>query len=121
MGCTSMRKTDFCHSKCDLAGQSKASEPRRNRDRRGLLKVVSLVLFGCVCCTLAAKDQRLVLVRTGSSVPLPLYHKWAEVFNQNNQTTQFQYRATGPTEATADASNDTNNFDAREAPRHASQ
>ena len=111
-----MRKTDFCHSKCDLAGQSKASEPRRNRDRRGLLKVVSLVLFGCVCCTLAAQDQRIVLVGTGSSVPLPLYHKWAEVFNQNNPTAQFQYRATGTTEGIAEAIRGSNDFGAGEAP-----
>ena len=111
-----MRRTHVDRSANELAAQSKIGEPRRNRDRRGLRSIVSLIFLACLCCTLAAQEQRVVLVGTGSSVPLPLYRKWAEVFNQNNKTTQFQYRATGTNEGIAEAIRGSNDFGAGETP-----
>lgn len=111
-----MRKTHVSRPASDLQGRSKTSGPRWNRDHRGLLKTISLILLVCVCGTLAAQEQRIVVVGTGSSVPLPLYHKWADAYNQNNKTTQFQYRATGTTEGIAEAIRGSNDFGAGESP-----
>src|SRR5215467_8606101 len=65
----------------------------------GGLKQLSIILMAGLCATLfAAEPQGVVLVGAGSSVPLPLYRKWAELYNKSNQTVQLQYVAMGNVE-----------------------
>ncbi len=58
----------------------------------------------------------MVLVGAGSSVPLPLYRKWADLYNQNNKTVQVQYIAMGTVEGIAQITHGTSDFGAGEVP-----
>jgi phosphate transport system substrate-binding protein len=73
-------------------------------------------MAGLCAALFAAEPQGVVLVGAGSSVPLPLYRKWAELYNQNNQTVQLQYVAMGNVEGIAQISRGVSDFGAGEVP-----
>jgi phosphate transport system substrate-binding protein len=75
-----------------------------------------------LCAALfAAEPQGVVLVGAGSSVPLPLYRKWAELYNQNNKNVQLQYLAMGNVEGIAQISRGVSDFGAGEVPLSAEE
>lgn len=76
---------------------------------------VFLILLICLGALYAA-DQGVVLVGAGSSVPLPLYRKWADLYNENNKTVQLQYIAMGNAEGIAQISHGVSDFGAGELP-----
>ena len=96
---------------------SSAGEPRRNGKRLGSWKSLAIIFMAGVCTTLfAAEPQGVVLVGAGSSVPLPLYRKWADLYNQNNKTVQLQYVAMGTVEGIGQITRGVSDFGAGEVP-----
>jgi phosphate transport system substrate-binding protein len=61
-------------------------------------------------------QQALVLVGSGSSVPAPLYAKWAEQYNQRDPSVQIRYVALGTSEGLTQISHGIGDFAAGEVP-----
>jgi phosphate transport system substrate-binding protein len=61
-------------------------------------------------------QETVVLVGSGSSVPAPLYNRWAIEFNKRSPNTQFKYLPTGTKEGIADISHGSGDFGAGEVP-----
>ena len=94
-----------------------SSRPRRNGTWLGRVKLISITILAGLCAALfAAEPQGVVLVGAGSSVPLPLYRKWADLYNQNNKTVQLQYLPLGTIEGIAQITHGTSDFGAGEVP-----
>ncbi|MGC2744909.1 MAG: phosphate ABC transporter substrate-binding protein PstS [Candidatus Angelobacter sp.] len=90
------------------------SRPRRNKKWS---KKFLIVFISCFCLmAFAAEPQGIVLVGAGSSVPLPLYRKWADLYNENNKTVQLQYLPLGTIEGVAQITHGTSDFGAGEVP-----
>jgi len=90
--------------------------------RPGSWKILTIVLLAGFCAALfAAETEGVVLVGTGSSVPLPLYRKWADLYNQNNKTVQLQYMAMGNVEGIAQITKGVSDFGAGEVPLSADE
>jgi phosphate transport system substrate-binding protein len=99
------------------ARPSTNGQPRRNGNSRGWSKLISIMILAALCvAAFAAGPQGVVLVGAGSSVPLPLYRKWADEYNQNNKTVQLQYVAMGNVEGIAQISHGISDFGAGEVP-----
>jgi phosphate transport system substrate-binding protein len=83
---------------------------------RTFQRCIAIVLVGAIAaCQLAAQQhQSFVLVGAGSSVPLPLYRKWSEVYNQRNPTIQMNYVPLGTSEGIVQISKRTSDFGAGE-------
>jgi phosphate transport system substrate-binding protein len=94
-----------------------SSRARRNANWLGLVKLISITILTGLCAALfAAEPQGVVLVGAGSSVPLPLYRKWADLYNQNSKTVQLQYLPLGTIEGIAQITHGTSDFGAGEVP-----
>src|SRR5436305_13535240 len=101
----------------NTARPSTTGKPRRNGYRLGWLILISTIILAGLCVALfAAEPQGVVLVGAGSSVPLPLYHKWADLYNQNSRTIQLQYLPLGTMEGIAQITHGTSDFGAGEVP-----
>ncbi|MFL6312651.1 MAG: phosphate ABC transporter substrate-binding protein PstS [Terriglobales bacterium] len=99
------------------ARSSISSRPRRNGNWLGWAKLISITILAGLCVALfAAEPQGVVLVGAGSSVPLPLYHKWADLYNENSKTVQLQYLPLGTMEGIAQITHGTSDFGAGEVP-----
>src|ERR1700761_3000934 len=100
------------------AGRKSASASMTRSRRMGnWLKGFSVILIGSLFTALfAAEPQGVVLVGAGSSVPLPLYRKWADLYNQNNKTVQLQYVPMGTVDGIAQITHGTSDFGAGEIP-----
>ena len=100
----------------------RTSRPRRNGNWLASLKIFSIIFITGLCAALfAAEPQGVVLVGAGSSVPLPLYRKWAELYNKSNQTVQLQYVAMGNVEGIAQITRGISDFGAGEVPLSAEE
>jgi phosphate transport system substrate-binding protein len=66
------------------------------------------------CCLFAADPKSIVLVGSGSTVPLNLYRKWKEEYNKLNRPAQMDYVPFGTTEGITQISNGTTDFGAGE-------
>lgn len=99
------------------ARPSTNGKPRRNGNSLGWSKLISITILAALCvAAFAAGPQGVVLVGAGSSVPLPLYRKWADEYNQNNKAVQLQYLAMGNVEGIAQISHGVSDFGAGEVP-----
>ena len=58
-----------------------------------------LALTGVLGSQLLMAMDSVVLVGTGSSVPVPLFRKWAEEYNKRSSAIQLQYLPLGTVEA----------------------
>ena len=94
----------------------KFSRPRRNGNLLGRLGLFTIFIAGLSAALFAAGPQGVVLVGAGSSVPLPLYRKWAELYNQSNKNVQLQYVAMGNVEGISQISHGVSDFGAGEVP-----
>ena len=74
----------------------------------------SALLLVAVCGAFAA--HTVVLVGAGSSVPLPLYHRWAEEYNRRDPAIQMQYMPMGTSEGIKQIAHGTSDFGAGEVP-----
>jgi len=109
-----MRVVEINSASRKATSASMTSKPRRIGN---WLTGLSIILIGSLCTALfAAEPQGMVLVGAGSSVPLPLYRKWADLYNQNNKTVQLQYVPIGTVEGIAQITHGTSDFGAGEIP-----
>ena len=75
--------------------------------------LTGLILL-CLCPLFASDQRSIVLVGGGSTVPLPLYKKWSDAYNQSKRSAQMQYVAFGSAEGITQISNGTSDFGAGE-------
>jgi phosphate transport system substrate-binding protein len=61
-------------------------------------------------------QQSVVLVGSGSTVPVPLYRRWSEEFNKRSPDVQMQYVPLGTSEGIKQISHGINDFGAGEVP-----
>ena len=112
-----MRDGEIRGAACNTARPSLSRKPRRNSKL-----TIAIIIMVSVCTALfAAEPQGVVLVGAGSSVPLPLYRKWADLYNQNNRTIQLQYIALGTVEGIAQITHGSSDFGAGEVPLSAEE
>lgn len=90
----------------------------RPRFARGsVLRICLVVAFVVSLCRLRCSAQEaVVLVGTGSSVPAPLYSKWAEQYNRRNPKMQMRYLPIGTSEGIKQISVGSGDFAAGEMP-----
>jgi phosphate transport system substrate-binding protein len=112
-----MQEAKSCSAGCNAARALITSRPRRNGNWLEWSKLISITILAGLCMALfAAEPQGVVLVGAGSSVPLPLYRKWADLYNQNNKTVQLQYVPLGTIEGIAEITHGASDFGAGEVP-----
>src|SRR5437868_801566 len=111
-----------------LGPQSYASglEPQKNIQhpllRSGFLLSLIVGLCSLPCFTAPARAQNaVVLVGSGSSVPAPLYNRWAQEFAKRNRTVQMKYVPIGTSEGIKQISHGAGDFGAGEALLSASE
>lgn len=75
-----------------------------------------LCLAGILASQLLMAMDSVVLVGSGSSVPVPLFRKWAEEYNKRTSTIQFQYLPLGTVEGIKQISHGSGDFGAGEVP-----
>ncbi len=61
-------------------------------------------------------EDRLMLVGSGSSVPLPLYRKWADEYNDHRPAIHMEYVPMGTSEGISHLAHNVSDFGAGEAP-----
>ena len=78
---------------------SPSLRPKPCSTRIGCAFSLLLLLFiFCSSLTPALAQESVSLVGAGSTVPLPLYNKWAQEFNKINHSVQMQYQPLGTSE-----------------------
>jgi phosphate transport system substrate-binding protein len=107
-----MREVEAGGAQYKAAPASGPSGPRQTGTWLG----IAIILIGLCLALFAAESQGVVLVGAGSSVPLPLYRKWADLYNENNKTVQLQYVPLGTIEGIAQITHGTSDFGAGEVP-----
>src|SRR5579863_3932785 len=93
-----------------------------NNGRRG--STCGLLLRNCLlplitlglCAASALAQGAVVLVGSGSSVPAPLYNRWAQEFGKRNPNLQMRYLTVGTSEGIKQISHGSGDFAAGEAP-----
>jgi phosphate transport system substrate-binding protein len=76
---------------------------------------LTLVFVIGFCYPLSFAQEAVVLVGTGSSVPAPLYDKWAQEYNKRNPGIQMKYVPMGTSEGIKQISRGSGDFGAGEA------
>jgi len=80
----------------------------------GRLAWLVLVLTAAMSFTAALAQDRTMLVGAGSSVPGPLYNKWAQEYNKRSATIQLQYLPIGTSEGIKQIAKGSGDFGAGE-------
>ena len=76
--------------------------------------LVSSAFVVSFCHPISFAQQTVALVGSGSSVPAPLYAKWAEEYNKRNPKIQMRYLPLGTSEGIAQISHGSGDFAAGE-------
>jgi phosphate transport system substrate-binding protein len=76
-------------------------------------RIACFLLF-CVCWLVAADQGTVTLVGGGSTVPLPLYKKWKEVYNKRSESFQMDYVPFGSAEGIVQVAKGKSDFGAGE-------
>jgi phosphate transport system substrate-binding protein len=76
---------------------------------------ILLSLMVCLWCVPFQAQENVVIVGSGSSVPAPLYNRWAREFEKNNPRIQLRYLTVGTSEGIKDVSHGSGDFAAGEA------
>ena len=100
-----------------LAGHSGSSLAPRVSSRRFLSHIwlFSVLILGLSILPASAQNA-LVLVGSGSSVPAPLYIRWAQEYGKRNPNLQMRYLTVGTSEGIKQISHGAGDFAAGEAP-----
>jgi phosphate transport system substrate-binding protein len=77
---------------------------------------ITLVFLIGLCDPPGWAQRALVLVGSGSSVPAPLYTRWAQEYNKRDSAIQVDYISIGTSEGIKQISNDIGDFGAGEFP-----
>ena len=90
---------------------------RRSFSRVWFLCLVVLSFYSMLglCGAPAQAQSALVLVGSGSSVPAPLYNRWAQEFAKNHQSVQVRYVPIGTSEGIKQIAHGAGDFGAGEA------
>jgi phosphate transport system substrate-binding protein len=88
-------------------------EPRNIHRFFPRIQFLLLFIFGLYCSPVPAQD-RLVLVGSGSSVPTPLYNRWAQEYGKHNPRIQVRYMPNGTSEGIKQISHGAGDFGAGE-------
>lgn len=86
----------------------------RHCSRSCLLLRTSLFLLLTVC-GICGQAQEIVIVGSGSSVPAPLYNRWAQEYGKRNPKIQLRYVPIGTSEGIKQISHGAGDFGAGEA------
>ena len=86
---------------------------RSGRTAGWLISFAFILSLGHPLCI---AQQSVALVGSGSSVPAPLYTKWAEEYNKRNPKIQMRYLPLGTTEGIKQISHGSGDFGAGEVP-----
>ena len=76
----------------------------------------SVVFVVCLALRVCVAQQSTILVGSGSTVPLPLYAKWAEQYNRHNPKMQMRYLPIGASEGIREILHGSGDFGAGEVP-----
>jgi len=88
----------------------------RSSGRSSVLLVwLALVVVISLCHPLGFAQEAIVLVGSGSSVPAPLYNKWAQEYNKRTPGIQMKYVPLGTSEGIKQISKGSGDFGAGEA------
>jgi phosphate transport system substrate-binding protein len=88
----------------------------RSSGRSSVLLVwLALVVVIGLCHPLGFAQEAIVLVGSGSSVPAPLYNKWAQEYNKRTPGIQMKYVPLGTSEGIKQISKGSGDFGAGEA------
>jgi hypothetical protein len=88
----------------------------RSSGRSSVLLVwLTLVFVIGLCHPLGFAQEAVVLVGSGSSVPAPLYNKWAQEYNKRNPGIQMKYVPMGTSEGIKQISRGSGDFGSGEA------
>jgi phosphate transport system substrate-binding protein len=88
---------------------------RRQAGTRGLVVWLTSVLVISLFHPLGLSQETITLVGSGSSVPAPLYSKWAEEYSKRNPKIQMRYLPLGTSEGIKLISSGSGDFGAGEA------
>jgi len=90
--------------------------PKKSFGRSSVLLVgLTLVFVIGLCRPLGFAQEAVVLVGSGSTVPAPLYNKWAQEYNKRNPRIQMKYLPLGTSEGIKQISQGNGDFGAGEA------
>jgi phosphate transport system substrate-binding protein len=89
---------------------------RSDRTRHRLARLVMVLVFVGVYFAVSPAQETIALVGSGSSVPAPLYTKWAEAFNKKDPKTKLRYLPIGTSEGIKQISHGSGDFGAGEVP-----
>jgi phosphate transport system substrate-binding protein len=90
---------------------SSVASVHRSRQVLSSIGLLSLIFFGRV----THAQNVTVLVGSGSSVPTPLYNRWADEYNKRNSSLQMRYLTVGTSEGIKQISHGAGDFAAGEA------
>ncbi|MGB0035988.1 MAG: phosphate ABC transporter substrate-binding protein PstS [Candidatus Acidiferrales bacterium] len=90
-----------------------ATHRSSGRSRRSLAWFAAVLAAGLGCWAVQAQDA-LVVVGSGSSVPAPLYNRWAQEYNKRSPGTQMRYLPIGTSEGIKQISHGSGDFGAGE-------
>ncbi len=98
-----------------VTGLSAPNIPPRHSRRRSLAHIwrVSVLVLG-LCSVLVEAQDTVVLVGSGSSVPAPLYTRWALEYGKRNPHIQMRYVPLGTSEGIKQISHGSGDFGAGE-------
>ena len=105
--------------KMQVSASSRESH-QRSRHSVSLIWFLSVFVVGLysvlgLCKAPAQAQNPMVLVGSGSSVPAPLYNRWAQEFAKRSQSTQVRYVPIGTSEGIKQISHGAGDFGAGEA------
>ncbi len=83
--------------------------------------LISLPILICLFRPISTAQQTTALVGSGSSVPAPLYTKWAEEYNKRNPKIQMRYLPLGTSEGISQIFHGSGDFAAGEVPLSAKE
>src|SRR5436309_9847534 len=92
------------------------------KDQSRVLTMLSfLLLLSSLFPAASHAQSSIVLVGSGSTVPAPLYHRWAEEYSQHKPDVHLQYLPLGTTEGIHQVAQGNSDFGAGEIPLTASE
>jgi phosphate transport system substrate-binding protein len=97
------------------ARRSKSTIPQRHAGLALCVGLSSLFAFW-LPGTFAMAQNAVVLVGSGSTVPAPLYNRWAQEYGKRNASVKMRYLAFGTSEGIKQISHGAGDFGAGEAP-----
>jgi phosphate transport system substrate-binding protein len=96
--------------------REKSDRPRQRSLRMRALRAAFLAAISFAACAASGRAQNgVVLVGSGSSVPAPLYSRWAQEFGKSNNGLQLRYITVGTSEGIKQISHGAGDFASGEA------